>query len=215
MDIYFVRHGETAANAARRYQPPTEVLSDKGVRDVAKLVRTVQEISPTHLYTSTYARARETARYLGYATELEPEWHEHVHEVSYPDIMLGRRHYSLATCFFGLAWFLNIPWLKRLAGVETRHDFFTRIKMTQQFFEENHDDADVILVVSHSFFINSFVMHLCREHPMQLWHVVPHVFRVLRSKNTGLTHIRYSPTNTKNVCSWELISFDQGTHLEI
>jgi broad specificity phosphatase PhoE len=213
MDIYFVRHGETYANARHRYQPPQEPLSDKGVRDVAKLVRTVQELQPTHLYTSTYARARETASYLSYATELEAVWHEHVHELEYPDYMIGKRHFSLLTIVYGLSWFVGLPFIARMRGAESRHDFFVRIKTAQGFLAANHEEDAVVVVVSHSFFINGFLMHLCRDTPTKLWQAMPYSLRVLKTKNTGITHVRYNSSAAENTCAWEVVSYDQGMHL--
>lgn len=212
MDIYFVRHAETAANARKRFQAPNEPITDKGSRDVAKLVHIIERLEPTHLYTSPYKRARQTADYLSYATSKEARWLELVHELEYPEYMLGKRHYSLATAWYGLRWFFNAKSVTVGVVAETRTHFFTRLMATRTFFANHHALEDKIVVVSHSFFINGFVMHLCKNRPMRLWETIPHAFRVLRAKNTGVTHVRYTSENGNG--RWQLISLDEGTHLE-
>ena len=213
MQIYFVRHGQTAANAAKRYQGETEPLTRTGSSEVAQLVKTIELIKPTHLYTSPLTRARQTADFLSYATGLEASWLECVKELTYPAYMHGRRHYSLMTAIYGLRWFFDSSYVDLLPDAENRHELFARIKEAQRYFIDNHGPEDRVVVVSHSFYISGVVMHLCRDTPMKLHHALPHALRVLRYKNSGVTHVSYDHNAPEGTCAWSLNSFADDTHL--
>lgn len=211
MEIYFVRHGATRANKRHVYQSPAEPLSDAGSRDVAKLVRTVAELQPTHLYSSDYTRARQTADYLSYATNLEVQWQPVMRELGYPEALLGHAHASFATLRYGWQWYFNNVSLATQHGAESRQDFIARVQAARTFLE-SHAPTDRIVVVSHSFFINAFVEHMCRTAPEPWWRAVPRALNVFLTDNTGLTHMQYESAPT-NACGWKLISFDSIKHL--
>lgn len=212
MDLYFVRHGATHANLAKRHQAPNEPLSDTGTRDVAKLVRTIQELEPTHLYTSHFTRARQTAHYLSYATGLEAEWIEDVSEIRYPEYMHGKRRHSLSTLWYGIQWFQNAEHLEADPVAESRREFFARVKRAQAFFAAQHTEGDRVVVVSHSFFINAFIVHLCRDEPLAFWRAAPYLKRILMTRNTGITHVRHLP-NADVSCGWQLVCHNNTEHL--
>ncbi|HTV93958.1 MAG TPA: histidine phosphatase family protein [Verrucomicrobiae bacterium] len=63
MELVFVRHGETAWNAARRFQGQSDVpLSSRGVAQAAALEGALADLQFTHAYSSDLIRAVETAR---------------------------------------------------------------------------------------------------------------------------------------------------------
>ncbi len=72
MELVLVRHGETAWNAARRFQGQSPVpLSQRGRAQAAALARALRNESFSHAYASDLARARETARTIIGARPLE------------------------------------------------------------------------------------------------------------------------------------------------
>ncbi|MEQ3553588.1 histidine phosphatase family protein [Pseudonocardia nematodicida] len=78
MRLLLVRHGETAANAARRLQGDSDVplsgAGRAGARDLGPLVASYR---PEHVVVSPLDRTRETARLLGVSPDrVDPRWQE-------------------------------------------------------------------------------------------------------------------------------------------
>lgn len=63
MKLFLIRHGETPWTVAKRYQGTTDVpLTPKGIRQAKAIAHALRRVRPTHLYSSTLRRARETAQ---------------------------------------------------------------------------------------------------------------------------------------------------------
>lgn len=63
MELFLVRHGETAWNAARRFQGQSDVpLSERGRAQAAAIASVLSSIPFGHAYASDLQRAMETAR---------------------------------------------------------------------------------------------------------------------------------------------------------
>lgn len=60
MRLYFVRHGETKDNAARRYQNKNSQLSTLGIKQAHILAKRLLDIDIDSIYCSPQKRARET-----------------------------------------------------------------------------------------------------------------------------------------------------------
>lgn len=79
--IYFVRHGETAWNAARRYQGQEDIpLNDTGRRQAARNGEALRKLLPAvadcDFVASPLGRTQETMRILRGALDLPPEDYE-------------------------------------------------------------------------------------------------------------------------------------------
>lgn len=71
--VYLVRHGETAGNRIRRYQPYDTPLSEVGREQAARLAeRLAQEGAFQALYASDLARTMQTAAVVGVRLGLHP-----------------------------------------------------------------------------------------------------------------------------------------------
>jgi broad specificity phosphatase PhoE len=80
--LLLVRHGETAWNAAERWQGhQQEPLSSKGRAQAEALAERMAREAPGALYSSDLSRARETAEEVGRATGLEPQYDARWREV--------------------------------------------------------------------------------------------------------------------------------------
>lgn len=67
--LILVRHGESEWNSARRLQGQADIsLSPRGAGQVRRLAPVVAALAPDRVITSDLARARETARLLGFPT---------------------------------------------------------------------------------------------------------------------------------------------------
>ncbi len=213
MELLLVRHGETKANARHIYQPPTESISIAGAAEVARLVRTIQEFEPTHLYTSHYTRARETTHFLEYATELQATWLEDVSELKVPDYLYGKSHYGPQSMFYLMRWYFNLLPENITDQIETKKEFSERIFRARDYFAKLHT-GDRVVVVSHSIFTNFFIAHLCQDKGINVLKAAPLLLKILRYENSGVTHVRYIGETEKNVCPWEVVSFNAHKHLE-
>lgn len=61
MNVYFVRHGQSEANAARMYSGWSHVpLTEKGLADAAKAGKIMQSVHFDKVYSSDLLRARQT-----------------------------------------------------------------------------------------------------------------------------------------------------------
>ena len=212
MELLLVRHGETKANSHHIYQPPTESISAPGAAEVARLVRTIQEFKPTHLYTSHYTRARETAHFLEYATELQATWLEEVSELRVADYMYGKSHYGLHSMFYLLRWYFNLLPEDITDQIETKKEFSNRVFQARDYFAQNHA-GDRVVVVSHSIFTNFFIAHLCQDKGVNIFKAAPLLIKILRHENSSISHVRYIGETEKNVCPWEVVSFNAHRHL--
>jgi len=214
MDLYIVRHGQTKANTRHIYQRPNEPITREGSAEIARLVRTVTELQPTHLYTSHFARARQTAHYLSYATELEAQWLPLVSELYPPEHLFGKRHYGLTSLVYLLRWFFHALKKGVEEKAETRAEFTKRLFDAREFFEA-HEDADRIVVVTHSVFANFFVAHLCTNRELSVWRAVPLFLKIVWYENAGITHVEYQRSDDARRCGWRMRSFNQHQHLHL
>jgi broad specificity phosphatase PhoE len=80
MSIIWVRHGETALNAARVVQPSDTPLSDIGLKQAAAAAIHLQSLQPVALISSDMPRARQTAEAISHATGLAIRTDERLRE---------------------------------------------------------------------------------------------------------------------------------------
>ena len=68
MNIYLIRHGETAGNAARIVQMPDTPLNDRGERQARQVAQRMARHGVDAILVSDYERAHATARAVQAAT---------------------------------------------------------------------------------------------------------------------------------------------------
>lgn len=208
MEIYFVRHIKTKANANRQHQSLDEgILTESTVKQ--SVVEKLKQIAPTHFYTSPLQRTQQTADLLAKELSLPVEKLDVVREMGYPTSLHNVSHVSLSTLRYGIDWFRDAKWIDVDADAESRWSFFQRFKKLQDYLYEHHSMEDRIVVVTHSFFIIGFVLHMCRKTPRTLWQMLPYILTTIRFKNGSITQVRYTrPQDGESSCGWEVISFD-------
>jgi broad specificity phosphatase PhoE len=201
MDIYFVRHGQTDGNAARRHQADKTQLSKLGEEQVAKTAAVVATYEPTHLLSSHLIRAIESARAISETTGLDIEIDHNLAELRRPRYLEGRYHFSAQSMFYYVLWFLGIE-NKKLAG-ESYGQVRQRIAVMKNILKRYPADAKVV-AVSHSVFINLFVAHMCRANSLNIFRLVGVVSKIMSIPNAGVIHVRYDES-TDSVCKWQVI----------
>lgn len=198
MEIYFVRHGQTIGNLAKRHQAENTPLSEEGEAQAAETAKLIAELKPTHLISSHLVRAIESARPISEATNLDMQVEANFAELFRPRYLHGRKHLSAQSVFYYAAWFFGIE-NQKLAGesyTQVRH----RVAMTQNFLKRFPTDARVV-VVSHSVFINMFLAHMCRPRSLSIFKLLAFVSKVYRIPNASIRHVNYNP-ELEHGCRW-------------
>ena len=92
--IYLIRHGETALNANRTFQPPATPLSERGIDQAQRLGARLRPLGIARILASDLARAAMTAEAVRSATDAPLEWDAELHERNFGDLR-GRPYESL------------------------------------------------------------------------------------------------------------------------
>ena len=191
VEIYFVRHGETGGNIAKRHQQEDTHLSQCGRKQAQKVAKKIAKIKPTHLYVSTRVRTLETGQEIAKTTGLIPETSQIFVELKRPDYMYGHFHRSLKT-----GWYL-FSWLRGKVGVEDLGEegesysyFRSRLNEAKNFLE-SHKTGDRIVVVSHTVFITLFVAHLKKDRALNIFEAVYVYFKIKSLKNCSVTKLTF------------------------
>jgi broad specificity phosphatase PhoE len=196
MEVYLIRHGETGGNQAHRHQPEDISLNKRGLEQARQVALTVKEFEPSHLLTSPLVRALQTAREIGEVCDLVPETNVNFAELKRPDDMYGRYHTSLKSLAFYARWFLG-----KTDGGESYQDLRHRIAKAKSHFRSYPENARVV-VVSHSVFINLFLVHMCHEDEINLFTASKAFMKILTMKNTELIPLIYDPETHTDTCGW-------------
>lgn len=198
MDIYFVRHGQTTGNLAKRHQAENTPLSDLGEAQAQEVADKIATISPTHLVASNLIRAIQTARPIAEATNLDITIERNFAELFRPVYLHGHYHASVRSIFYYLLWFLGIE-NRKLAGESYEH-IRQRITVTKNILQRYPADAKVV-VVSHSVFINLFLAHMCRSKSLSIFQLIGFVSKVMRIPNASIVHLKFDPRG-EGKCKW-------------
>jgi len=141
--LILIRHGESVANAERRFtHGPHEPLSRRGREEALARARRIQaRFDPVALYASPFVRALETARLIGGVLGLDPIAVDELREQDFGslrgqpyDALRGERRED--------------RWRFRPPGGETLEEVFARVGPALDAIAERHLGAEV-LVVSH------------------------------------------------------------------
>lgn len=201
MDVFFIRHGQTNGNLARRHQHPDTPLNAFGVKQVEAIVGRISALQPTRIITSDQLRAMETTRILTAACQVTPEAHQEFEELKRPLWLVGSRYAGVTTLAYVLQWFFG----RSIEGGESYQDFLDRIKRARTYLE-SLDSEERVVVVSHAVFTNIFLEHLCLDTRMSLWQATRSFYRIFRLRNAGIIHISYSPSSAeKKLCRWTVL----------
>ena len=203
MDVYFIRHGQTDGNVARRHQHPDTPLNEAGALQVKVVAKKVTQLNPTHLLTSTHIRALLTAKEISSECGLVPETIPAFGEFGRPDFLVGERMLHKTTIRYVWRWFWGFKDASMHDG-ESHEDFVKRINEARIYLESLPPDAKVV-VVSHSVFINFFLEHMCTPQKMGFFRAGLRFLKILTLPNTSVTHVRYQPSTTKRSCAWQLV----------
>lgn len=198
MKVYLVRHGETGGNVAHRHQAEDTPLNFKGIEQAEIVAEKIKDLHPTNLVSSSLVRTVQTASVIGEATGLVTETSADFIELTRPSNMYGRYHRSIKSIIFFAQWYLG-----RKSDGESYKEIRQRVEKAQAYFDKFDNEA-VVVLVSHSLFINFFVAHICDKSSLSLWQFYKVFDRILHMPNTKIVSVEYDKNAPQNTCTWSV-----------
>jgi probable phosphoglycerate mutase len=202
MEVFFVRHGQTDGNIAKRHQIEVTKLTAKGKQQARDVSVKIAALKPTHLMTSTHVRALETAQIISEEIDLLPQTSQLFTELHRPKDLYGHRHFSIKSYVFIISWYLGR--IGADIGSDEGESYASlrqRITTAKKYLETLPDDSRVI-VVSHALFMSLFLAHVCEEKPLSFIQACKYWTRLHTLKNTAIKHL--SVSKVENGCGWEI-----------
>lgn len=205
MKLYFVRHGETVWNTQKIFQGiKNSPLTELGKEQTRKLKEHLKDVNFTHYYSSPLGRALETINIL-----TEDRVNPDIQIISeFREINMGemegipRDDFEAAhpKQFYNL-WNNGKEYDPSEFAGETFQSVYERTKIGLKKITENHDENDVLLIVSHGIALESIFANI-REEGTDTFgeRNVP--------KNTSVTVVEYK--NGK----FEIVLFSDTSHLK-
>jgi len=211
MEVYFVRHGQTGGNLAKRHQSEESHLTPLGKKQAQTAAKRIAQLEPTHVMVSDRVRAIETAQYIAKQSDLIPSVSYLFSELCRPAALYGYHHRSRSSLWYIYQWYRGKAGENSCSkNGESYQHFFGRVKKAQAILETLPKDARVV-VVSHSIFINFFVAHLNSTAPINFTRAFLIFTKILRIKNGSITHLQFSVGQSPN---WKVVTYGQQTVLE-
>ncbi len=188
--VYFVRHGESEANAGREiYHGEATPLTEKGREQARFIAKRCAKLEAEVLIASTAVRAQQTASFIAESTGLPVEVSGLFTERKQPPELMGRSRTDEDAIRLEHEWALTL--LKdgvRVGGGENFADLKARVLEGLRHLHERPEER--ILVVSHGFFLHMLVALVTLGESLtsaEFNRVAPAVWM----DNTGLTRIEY------------------------
>ncbi|MEY2665126.1 MAG: hypothetical protein RLZZ480_231 [Candidatus Parcubacteria bacterium] len=201
MEVYLIRHGQTSGNIAGRHQSDKTDITELGKQQAKGAAAVVAKVAPTHLYTSSMLRAVETARIVGEVCDMIPETTALFAEIEKPPRLNGHLLKSMYSIWFYTRWYLGFT--SKEEGGESYKMFRKRLQEARRFLLALPPHARVV-VVSHSAFINFFVMHLCDDRPIGPIRALQCFVRIITIKNGSVTKLVYDFDKPSHRCGWHI-----------
>ncbi|MCA9364027.1 histidine phosphatase family protein [Candidatus Kaiserbacteria bacterium] len=195
MDVYLVRHGETALNRAHRHQFPNTPLSEEGRRQAEEAGKRLTSCSHDLLIASTYTRAAETACIIGTHLSLTPEPQDIFHEIRRSTSLRGKSHFHPKTFWYVLNMLLrrrNSTW--HLEDAENFADILKRGEAARIYLEELAESHTSVVVVSHAVFIQLFIPLLVHKDVRTWKELIPALLHVGTMNNGDAVHLDFDVT---------------------
>lgn len=207
-NLYIIRHGEAICNVSTVYHGvgSCEGLTDRGRAQVERLAARLENGLPGGslkadvLYSSTIARARETAEPVGEALRLPIKWEDDLQEFRHTDEVEGMSWEEIEQRFGPIIH--DDPYTSLVPGGESWASFSDRVgSVLSKIVRQN--DGKTIVVVAHGGVIDaafSRFMNFGTRTPVRFW-----------TENSSLTYWRKSERVA--AANWFLMRYNDVTHL--
>ena len=194
MKVIFVRHGQTNENVARRHQPEHTPLSIEGRKQAIAAGKILQLNGVSHIVSSPLVRTLQTASLIADQLDMIPSIDYSLVELVRPNTLTGHTHRSWRSLFYYKLWYFGLT-----RTGESYKDLRHRIAQTKVHIDKLPADA-VVVVVSHSVYINVFLAHMCSARMMHPVKAAQTFFNLLHMKNTAMVELTYTPI--EKGCGW-------------
>jgi len=206
--IYFIRHGESEANAGNAWQGPDGPLTEKGRAQVASVADRLKTVPFTALISSPFVRARDTAEAIAAQVDKEIEFSELFVERRRPSELVGLARTdprSLEVDAQINAHFATPGW--RHSDEENFEDMTARARSALAYLAEHPHDE--IVVVTHGFFMRVMLASALAGENLTP-ELCEHFLTSFRTANTGISLLMY---DEKAPRPWWLWTWNDHAHL--
>jgi broad specificity phosphatase PhoE len=188
---------------AHRHQHPETKLNEQGTVQAKAVAEIVATTNPTHLIVSTNLRAIQSASFIADTTGLIPVTYPPFEELHQPQSLIGERLSGLKALSYMIVWFLGYKQSSMHDG-ETYTAFVLRLGHARRHLEKMPEDS-VVVIVSHSVFINFFTEHMIRPNKMGPIRALILFIKILKMRNSSITHVRYKKPSNPKKTGWKLL----------
>jgi len=188
--VYFVRHGESTANAGFSvYQAGTSELTEEGRKQADFIAKRCKKLTVDVLLSSTMKRAKDTAHVIAKEIGKEVEMSDLFTERRLPQELIGRPREDPDAKEMETAWFKSFLQTGiRVGSGENFDDLKKRAVSVLQYLKDRPENH--ILVVTHGYFLHMLIaiVLLGESITPEEFSKVAHAVWV---DNTGLSRIEY------------------------
>ena len=155
--LYFIRHGESEANAQMIYAHPHTPLTVKGIAQATAAGQKLKEEKVDIIVSSTYLRAKKTAEIIA-------------EEINYPKTKIKYSELLIERQYTGME---GQAWTKDYQGkaIESVNELLKRGLLAFEFIKAL--PADNILVVGHGTFGRALRHHVLENQPFIDYDIYP------------------------------------------
>ena len=215
--IYFVRHGETDANADGVFRGAEARMTSAGEAQARAVAERIARISVEAVVSSPFPRTMETAKAIGERTGLPIEESSLFVERRRPSAAKGKAHADPEMITIGKEIFAGylIPG-HRHSDEENFDDLKERLLASLSFLEKHPKDR--ICVVTHGVFLKMIFAAMWAGEAMT-GEDLQRALRMLFTNNAGVTHATFSSTAHFHPPlgaydnSWQIVSWNDSAHL--
>ncbi len=215
--VYFVRHGESTANAgAPTYQGEASDLTEKGMEQAKFIAKRCSKLAIEALIASTAKRARQTAEHIAEEIGLDVEINELFTERKIPKELLGKPTDDSTANSMHEQWMQSFFQDNVRVGTgENFADLKERVLQALAYLLERPEKH--ILVATHGFFLHMTIALVTLGESLtaaEFNKIAPAVWM----DNTGLTRIEYrdqvfTRLDGKRHTGWVLRVWNDHAHL--
>lgn len=209
--IYLVRHGESVVNVSKRFDEGSEFpLTELGRKQAEILAHRAARLPIDALIASTMQRAQETAAIISAKIGKPVENSDLLVERKFPSSLIGRMKSEpeAQRLMHDFNESLESGGV-RVDDADTFEDLRERTSKALALFQSH--TADNILAVTHGYFLRVLIARVLFGEQFTARDFKPFAWG-LRTKNTGLTVIRYNSDDERGR-PWHVITWNDHAHL--
>ena len=207
--VYFVRHGQSVANASPVFQPIDSPLSEKGIVQAKSIAERLSNIPFEILIASTVRRAKETAKYIADRTHKKVVFSDLFVERIKPSEIDGKPWTDEAANKLWRAWeeSLYAPG-KRVSDGENYDDTIARVDKALSYLADCPEAT--LTVVTHGYFLRAIVARVMLGD--ELTGAIMKRFQEHASvENTAITVLNYKDAFEEDF-AWRLWTLNDHSH---